>query len=160
MIYPAGTFREDRSTIGKEFGASNKELLVAREQTRRDGFEAGVIAVLEKEGILELDILKDKSRQVIEGLATWAMKMITDKESSRDAVAFLKLYVDKIDHKDEVIAKLKEKKTFTMDEAQEWLEFTEKAMKIAKQETESAVVDAKLYDVSGESDDEEPESIN
>ena len=141
-IYKAGTFREDRHTIGKELGTTNTELVIAREQARRDSFEAGVISVLEDKGVLELDILKDKSPQVIEGLAAWAMKMIDDKEASRDAVNFVKLYLDKIAHKDEVLKKLRKEDTFTMSEAREWLAFTKEAQGIA----ESQVVDAEFVD--------------
>ena len=148
-IYPPGTFREDKHTIGKELGTSNKELVIAREEARRDSFEAGVISVLEDKGVLELDVLRDKSPQVIEGLAAWAMKMIDDKEASRDAVNFLKLYVDKIDHKDKVLRDLREEDTFTMKEAREWLAFTKEAQGI----TESQVVDAKFVDEGeGEND--------
>ena len=147
-IYPAGFFREDRHTIGKELGTTNTELVIAREQARRDSFEAGVIRILEDKGILELDVLKDKSSQVIEGLASWAMKMIDDKDASRDAVNFLKLYVDKIAHKDEVLKKLREEDTFTMSEAREWLKFSKEAMD-AK---ESQVVDAEFVDEGEEAE--------
>jgi len=145
-IYPAGTFRQDRHTIGMELGGNATEMVALREQSRRDSFEAGVIAVLEKKGVLELDVLRDKSPQVIEGLASWAMQMIENKESSRDAVAFLKLYIDKIEHKDKVLKDLRKKPSLTIDQAREWLTLT-------KNIVEPEVVEVKLYDVSGEQAD-------
>ncbi len=107
MMYRPGTFREDKVTIGKEFGTTNKELLIAREQSKKDAIIDAVSIYLEDNKKLTLDTLKDKDPQVIAAAVIWALGIIDKSGSPREAFNFMKWLDSKLEQKGEVLDKLK-----------------------------------------------------
>ena len=106
-IYPPGTFRENRHTIGKELGVSSVGAVTAREQARKDAIIEGVAAYFEGKNTLTLDTLRDKDPQVIAACVIWALGIIDEAQSPREALNFAKWLKKEVTHKEEVLGKLK-----------------------------------------------------
>ena len=127
FAYPPGTFREDKFTVDKEFGADSKEMVIAREQSKKDAIIDVVSTYLENKGILTLDVMRDKSPQMIAAAVLWALGIIDDSGSPREALNMAKWLESKVSQEGETLGKATKKSTFTLDEAREWLKFTKEA---------------------------------
>ena len=102
FIYPPGTFRENKSTIGKELGFTAIELTDMREQARRDNVVNAMANLFEEKGLATFDVIKDKDPQLIAAAMSWAFEKIDQSDNPKEALNFVKYMWDKLGSKDTV----------------------------------------------------------
>lgn len=132
-IYGAGTFREDKYTINKELGIQHSEITAIREEKAKEAQTEAVITFLKEVIGDEMDfedVNRYKNELAVEGLTLWTLRTIEEKGAPREAVNFLKLYLQQQAHKDEII-KRHRKKEMTAEEA----------IDLIKQVKESGILD-------------------
>lgn len=127
MIYPAGTFREDRHTIGKELGASGAEMALARERQRKDAVVDAMAILFEDKGYAIFDVVKDKDPQIVAAAFKWAFEKVDDSDSPREAINFVKLLLNKLEHKTGVVEEMESRQAkLTIEEAFDLIDKTAK----------------------------------
>ena len=147
--YPAGTFREDKSSIGKELGKTADELIGLREKARKENVVNAMADLFEEKGLATFDVIKDKDPQLIAAAMSWAFEKIDKSDNPKEALNFVKYMWDKLGSKD--ILRGREDKS--MDLAVRSVETIDAALTaITKmiEEKKGEVIEAELYDVTGD----------
>lgn len=141
MIYPPGTFREDKHTMNKEFGITQQEGVDLREANRKNAIIDAVAAELESRELLVPGKIGMKTPEVIAATVSWAFAIIDDAGNAREALNFTKWLESKLSVGDDAPAK-KEKSSMTPAEAKDILLATAEIIK-AKQ---GEVIDAEFVE--------------
>jgi len=97
LIYPAGTFREDKYTLNKEFGITPLEGTRIRHEQRKSAATDALATWFKDKGIEILDDTKGKDAQVVAALAVWVAGFIDEKKNPKEALNLFKYYWDKQD---------------------------------------------------------------
>jgi len=105
MVYPAGTFRVDRHTIGKALGKTHQELTILRHEGRKNKVIDALAIFFEKKEMIDPALVTDKDPAVIAAMMVWAAEMVDDKQSPKEAVNLTKYLWDKVDNEQKILDK-------------------------------------------------------
>lgn len=139
FIYGPGTFFEDMYGIEKALGPTNAELIVKREEQRKNAMIDGMADFLEEKGLLEaVGTIKDKDAEVIRALFRLALEFIHKSENPKEARLLANDIADRLALKDESIDRNKGKLQWTKEQLDKVLDMTADAI---RRERESDIID-------------------
>ncbi len=156
MAYAPGTFRENKHTLNKEFGATQIQTVVIREQNIKDKVVDGMLALFKDKGLAALDDIENMDAEVVAAMMKWSVNMIDDKQSPKEAVALTKYLWDKIEHKDKILDGLAAREGKALEVAGKSMDVMVAYLKQIERDIASKkgeIVDVIAYDV-GEPDTE------
>ena len=148
-IFKAGTFREDKFTLGKEFGAKSKEMIAIREDNRESSMIEGIRQSFEERGI-EID--GRDNADVLGAMTKIAMDKVHDDASAREARLFVELMYKILGKKEENKERREDK---ALDMAEHSMDLVQQVLELSEQliaEKKGEIVEAKLYDVPDDED--------
>ena len=121
-IYPAGTFFRDDYTLNKPKGVNNAEMVVYREEARKNAMVDGAISAFEEMGLAVFDNIKEKDPSLIQELTKQTVKIVFGSENPRESINLLKFITEKLADKDEAINNNKSKSAaMTPEDAAKWI---------------------------------------
>ena len=143
FIYGPGVFFEDMFGIEKALGPTNAELIVKREEGRKnalvDGAREFLEDVLEDDDVISaLASLKDKDNAVIKELTKLTLQFIYGAQNPKEMRLFLNDLMDRLEDKDESVERNKNKLQWTKEQIDKVLELTDGAI---KREREDNIID-------------------
>ena len=125
FIYAPGTFFENMFGIEKALGPTNAEMIVKREEQRKNAMIAGMADFLEEKGLIEaISTIKDKDAEVIEALFRLALEFIYDSRNPKEARLLANDIADRLADKDAAIKRNEGKPQWTQAQVDKVLEMT------------------------------------
>jgi hypothetical protein len=142
MMYRPGTFRENKHTIGKEYGAETDNMLAIRDSTKVERIADGIRQSFEEHGVI---IDGRENADILGAVAKVVMDKVFDDTSSREAIKLLGM-MDKMffggESKEKQASKVFDLAKESMDVVKDVLAWTEKM--------KGEIIDVPLHDLPPE----------